>query len=199
MPSGKNHDLITWLCLPFVLTTFLLLTKRSDLALLASIAFIFSGLMFGPDLDIYSIQYQRWRFFQSIWLPYQKSLKHRSFFSHGFMIGTIIRVFYLGLILFILAIFLVAIAQLIFGFGWHWQNFMVNSYKVIKNEYWREVLSFFIGLELGAMSHSVADNIDSWLKSGRKKVNKSKAIDSRRQKTVGQNAKKVNNKTRKRN
>lgn len=115
------------------------------------------------------------------------------------MIGTIIRVFYLGLILFILAIFLVAIAQLIFGFGWHWQNFMVNSYKVIKNEYWREVLSFFIGLELGAMSHSVADNIDSWLKSGRKKVNKSKAIDSRRQKTVGQNAKKVNNKTRKRN
>jgi uncharacterized metal-binding protein len=168
MPSGKNHDKITWLCLPVVSVTFLVSTRSLDLTLLASIGFIFSGLMFGPDLDIYSIQYQRWRFFKFIWLPYQKTFKHRSFFSHGFLIGTIIRIFYLSFILFILAFLFVAIAQLILNFSFHWQKSIINIYTIIKNEYWQQLLSLFIGLELGAMSHYMADNINSWWKSKKK-------------------------------
>lgn len=169
MPSGKIHDQITWYCLPVVIASFLIVTKSLSLTTLASVGFLFSGLMFGPDLDIYSVQFKRWHFFRFIWLPYQKFLKHRSFFSHGFLIGTIIRVFYLSFIFFFVAITGVTIAQLIFGFVWHWQKFVVNSYIAVKNDYWQEILSLFIGLELGAMSHYLADDIGSRWKSVPKK------------------------------
>lgn len=187
MPSGKNHDRITWICLPMVLASFLVFSRSLDSTLLASIGFIFSGLMFGPDLDIYSIQYQRWGFLRFIWLPYQKTFKHRSFFSHGFLIGTIIRVFYLSFILLMVSFLSVAIAQLIWGFSWHWQKVMISAYKIVKNQYWRQLLSLFIGLELGAMSHYMADNISSWWKS-RKKPSRS------RKKNLSKNRPKVKNK-----
>lgn len=168
MPSGKTHDRITWYSLPLVMILFAIVTRQLDLTLLASIGFIFSGLMFGPDLDIYSVQFQRWGFLRFIWLPYQKKLKHRSIFSHGFIIGTIVRILYLSLILFITAIFFVAIAQLIFGFSWHWQKTIVYGINIVKSQYWQEVLSVFIGLELGAMSHYLADSIGSLWKSKNK-------------------------------
>ncbi|WP_330203222.1 metal-binding protein [Cyanobacterium sp. Dongsha4] len=179
MPSGKIHDQITWFCLPLVIILFFIVTKSLLLTTLGGFGFVFSGLMFGPDLDIYSIQFQRWRFFRFIWLPYQKTLKHRSIFSHGFLLGTLIRLIYLSLILFILAILGVAIAQLIFGFGWHWQKFIFNSYRVLKNNYWQEVLSLFIGLELGAMSHYLADDIGSKWKSRQRKKSVSRKKSKR--------------------
>lgn len=169
MPSGKIHDKITGYCLPVVIASFLIITKSLVLTALGSFGFIFSGLMFGPDLDIYSLQFKRWHFFRFLWLPYQKLLKHRSSLSHGFLIGTIVRVFYLSLILLILALMGVAITQLIFGFVWDWQKLLVNSYHAVKNHYWQEVLSLFIGLELGAMSHYLADDIGSYWKSRPKK------------------------------
>ncbi|BAQ60309.1 uncharacterized metal-binding protein [Geminocystis sp. NIES-3708] len=199
MSSGKNHDRITWICLPLILTIFLVFTKRFDFSFLASLGFLFSGLMFGPDLDIYSIQYQRWGFLKFIWLPYQKTLKHRSFFSHGFIIGTIIRICYLSFILLIFFFLFLAIANL-FVFGeWHWQKYMINTYSIVKNKYWQELLFLFIGLELGAMSHYVADYISSLLKKRKKKFDKSKSFISRPQKTVNKNLKKTNNKRRSKN
>ncbi|BAQ65078.1 metal-binding protein [Geminocystis sp. NIES-3709] len=186
MPSGKTHDRITWYCLPVIIALFLIITRQLDLTLLASFGFIFSGLMFGPDLDIYSVQFQRWRFLKFIWLPYQKTLKHRSIFSHGFIIGTIVRILYLSLILFIVAIFLISIGQLIFGFSWHWQHFIIGNYQAIKNHYWQEVLSLFIGLELGAMSHYLADSIGSWWKSKNKSSPRRKKVKGQRAKGKGQ-------------
>lgn len=168
MTSGKTHDRITWYCLPLVMILFAIVTRQFDLTLLASVGFIFSGLMFGPDLDIYSLQFKRWGVFRFIWLPYQKQLKHRSSLSHGFMIGTTIRVIYLSLILFIVAIFFMGIAQLIFGFSWHWQKNIVYGVTIVKNQYWPQVLCLFIGLELGAMSHYLADDIVSRWKSKHK-------------------------------
>ncbi|MGI0480907.1 metal-binding protein [Geminocystis sp. CENA526] len=165
MPSGKTHDRITWYSLPLVIIVFGIITRQLSSTLLASVGFVFSGLMFGPDLDIYSVQFKRWGVLRFIWLPYQKQLKHRSIISHGFIIGTIVRVLYLSLILFIVAIFAVTITQLIFGFEWHWQKAIINTFIIVKNQYWQEVLSLFIGLELGAMSHYLADTIGSWWKS----------------------------------
>lgn len=184
MPSGKTHDQITWICLPFIIILSLIITKQFILTFLVAIGFVFSGLMFGPDLDIYSVQFQRWGFLKFIWLPYQKGLKHRSFFSHGFIIGTIIRILYLTLILFIIAIMVISIVQLIFGFPWHWQKFIINSYQAVKINYWSEILSLFIGLELGAMSHYLADNIRSQWKAKNKQKFKKKATIKRKRKTT---------------
>lgn len=181
MPSGKNHDRITWICFPFIILISVPLSNSLSLTIIVGLAFLFSGLMFGPDLDIYSQQYQRWSWVRFIWLPYQKALKHRSIFSHGFLIGTVVRVLYLFFVLFVCAIFVVAIAQIIFGFNWHWQKVLLNSYANIKNQYISEAIALFIGLELGAMSHYLADEIVSALKlSKKKKLSSSPKNSSRR-------------------
>ena len=183
MPSGKNHDRITWICLPIIVLATLIFSQNFILSIFVALAFVFSGLMFGPDLDIYSIQYKRWGWFKFIWLPYQKTLKHRSWFSHGFLIGTIVRILYLSVIILILSIFVVAIAQMIFGFNWHWQQILSSIYSNLRNKYTQQAIAIFIGLELGAMSHYVADEIGSRIKASSKKKKANTKKKSRRRKT----------------
>ncbi len=75
MPSGQTHDRITLWCLPAIAgCTYLLTQGDSDRTLIVAGAFLFSGLMFGPDLDIYSVQYKRWGYLRWLWIPYQKAI-----------------------------------------------------------------------------------------------------------------------------
>ncbi|ACB51231.1 conserved hypothetical protein [Crocosphaera subtropica ATCC 51142] len=172
MPSGRTHDRITYLSLPPLAVIAYLLTGRGEWLLWLSGAYLFSGLMFGPDLDIYSLQYKRWGMIRWIWLPYQSCFKHRSFFSHGLIVGTVIRVIYLFSIIVIVAIFVVAIAQFIWGFPWNWRNVAEYNFNTLKNQYLGEAIVTFIGLELGAMSHSLSDYWVSHFKQSQKKPKK---------------------------
>ncbi len=156
MPSGQTHDRITMYALPLVTGVTFWQTHSGNLTLLVAGGFIFGGLMFGPDLDIYSVQFQRWGFLRWIWLPYQKSLRHRSFLSHGPIIGTTLRVVYLTCLLAILAIILLVIAEKLGNFALNWQN-MGNNVGRSLWVYSSEFLALFLGLELGAMSHSLSD------------------------------------------
>lgn len=117
---------------------------------------MFSGLMFGPDLDIYSRQFQRWGFFRCIWLPYQKNLRHRSMLSHGPIIGTTLRVIYLGCLLWFVAVVILVMGEMLGIVTLTWRDLGVilgRSLMVYTTEY----LALFLGLELGAMSHSLSD------------------------------------------
>lgn len=172
MPSGKTHDRITLWTLPWIVGGTVILTKDAALTLIVASAFLFSGLMFGPDLDIYSIQFKRWGILRYLWLPYQKLFRHRSIFSHGLILGTVIRLFYLLSTLFILSTFFVAIAQLSLGFNWNWQTFILDNFKLIRQEYIQEASALFYGLELGAMSHSVSDILGT-IRKKRQKTKKS--------------------------
>ncbi|GAB4540599.1 MAG: metal-binding protein [Pleurocapsa sp.] len=169
MPSGITHDRITLWILPWIAGGTYGLTHHGELTLIVSGSFLFSGLMFGPDLDIHSLQYKRWGIFRSIWLPYRKLFRHRSLFSHGLIIGTGLRVLYLFFIVALIAIIIVAIAQLFWGFSWNWQQFAVDKLDKLTTEYFLESAAVFFGLELGAMSHSVSDWIVSSRKSRQKK------------------------------
>jgi len=169
MPSGMTHDRITLWTLPWVASITYGVTNNGDLTLLVSGGFLFSGLMFGPDLDIRSIQFQRWGLLRGIWLPYRKLLRHRSLFSHGPIIGTCIRVVYLLVFMAGGAIFIVAIAQLFFGFTWNWQDFVREKFHLLTHHRYRETLALFTGLELGAMSHSISDMLGSNYKKRLKK------------------------------
>ncbi len=131
-------------------------TSSSNLTLLVSGSFLFGGLMFGPDLDIYSCQYQRWGWFKPIWLPYQKSLRHRSFLSHGPLIGTALRILYLATWIVVLGMLGLAIAEKVGNLGGNWQD-VVLSYGRLIGEHHIEILAVYIGLELGAMSHYLSD------------------------------------------
>ena len=172
MPSGVTHDRITLWILPWVAGITYGLTRSGELSLILAGGVLFSGMMFGPDLDIDSIQYKRWGIFKPIWLPYRKFLSHRSIWSHGLIIGTCIRLLYLFSIVAAISIFIVAIAQLIFGFNWNWQVFVRAKFTLLKNQYLRETIVFLIGLEIGAMSHTFSD----WFSSYRKVRLKNKLV-----------------------
>jgi uncharacterized metal-binding protein len=170
MPSGRTHDRITLWSLPPIVGLTYLLTRKGELTLIVAGAFLFSGLMFGPDLDIYSVQYKRWGKLRWIWQPYQSLLSHRSQLSHGLMIGTTLRIIYLLVCLFLVAIPAVAVAQLIWEFNWNWQHFLSQAIQGISKAYLSEAIALVIGLELGSMSHSLSD----WIVSAYKRLQKGK-------------------------
>lgn len=156
MPSGRTHDRITLWSLPVVAALTYTQTRSSKLTLLVAGGFLFSGLMFGPDLDIYSRQFQRWGWLRWIWIPYQKSLHHRSFLSHGPAIGTALRVLYLAFWIGAVAGVGVLVAQWVWDVEWS-RQVAVEVGKRSLRQYWRECIAVGMGLELGAMSHSLSD------------------------------------------
>lgn len=94
VPSGKSHDFITLLIAVPVFATAYAVTWSVRTSVIITLAFLFGGLMFGPDLDTTSKQYSRWRFFRFLWFPYRTFFKHRSRWSHGLVCGPPIRVVY---------------------------------------------------------------------------------------------------------
>jgi uncharacterized metal-binding protein len=66
------------------------------------------------------------------------------------------------------SIFIVAIAQLFFGFTWNWHDFTRQQLNLLRKQYLTETTAVFLGLELGAMSHSISD----WISSRQKQLQK---------------------------
>lgn len=189
MPSGRTHDRITLWALPWVTGFAFVQTRNANLTLLVAGGFIFGGLMFGPDLDIYSRQYKRWGLLRWIWIPYQKSLRHRSFLSHGPIIGTSLRVLYLGSIAVTVVLFSVVVGEKLGNKSWSWQIFCQTWGRSLL-AYQREIIAVFWGLELAAMTHYLSDWSGSTYKRLRSsgirgllmhgKINKRQAIAQRR-------------------
>ncbi|NJK41908.1 MAG: metal-binding protein [Acaryochloridaceae cyanobacterium SU_2_1] len=163
MPAGRVHDQITLVALPFVTLAMLLLSRNARLTLIVASAFLFSGLMFGPDLDIYSLQFKRWGWLRYIWIPYQRMLKHRSWLSHGPIVGTILRIVYLGVWVGAATLAAVLLHQGgQFSLDWQQSQRLTEQFS---HQYWPEGLAAFVGLELGSMSHALSDSLMSMYKS----------------------------------
>ncbi|MEY3869364.1 MAG: hypothetical protein RLZZ338_3255 [Cyanobacteriota bacterium] len=156
MPSGRTHDRVTLWSLPVVAALTFGQTRSGLLTLIISGGFLLGGLMFGPDLDIYSRQYQRWGWFRWIWRPYQDSLRHRAFLSHGPLIGTALRMVYFGIWIAVFAILALTIAQFFTDMASLRQWLMLQIARSFTH-YYQEWIALYIGLELGAMSHSLMD------------------------------------------
>jgi len=168
MPSGRTHDAITFLLAVPAFAVAYSVTRDIGAASVVALGFLFGGLMFGPDLDTVSRQYSRWFIFRFLWFPYRSFFKHRSRFSHGLIFGALIRVLYfMGVVTLIaflaayaFAAFRGGVLPSIFDFASLWRpigeavgrNFLVLS---------------FIGLWLGAASHTFTDMAGSFVKTGR--------------------------------
>lgn len=168
MPSGHTHDQITLGILPGLTLGTLVLSRSASLALSLSGAFLFSGLMFGPDLDIYSVQYKRWGWLRVIWRPYQKLLHHRSWLSHGPLIGTVLRLIYLGIWLGLGVVLMLVLVTQVGGIPVDSQSFQQQAMQQVRH-YLPEGLAGLLGLELGALSHIFSDGLASLYKSTRKR------------------------------
>ena len=140
MPTGRTHDIITAVTTPLVgFGTYFLIYDVADTLILTG-AYIFASVMFNGDLDIKSTPYRRWSWIRWIWKPYQNIIPHRSIWSHGLIIGTIVRLIYLSPLILILGYVL--------GF----------RYEDID---WNIMLYILVGLEFGNSCHTISDVLSS--------------------------------------
>lgn len=140
MPNGKVHDRISFIFTPIVLGVCLFMTDNYLHIILILVSFIFSSFMFNGDLDTNSRPYNRWWIFKMIWIPYQLMFHHRSIWTHGIIIGTIVRVLYIGIIP--------------IGIFWFYYNI-----DIIKFLDWNYLIPILIGLELGSSIHTISDQL----------------------------------------
>lgn len=165
----------------------LAVTHSSRLTLIGCAGFLWGGLMFGPDLDIHSVQFKRWGWFRWIWLPYRGSMRHRSPLSHSPITGTVIRIAYLLIWVGIAVFFGLALINQTFQLGLTW-NDIGSAMGRSLHQYQAEWLTLCVGLEGGALSHYVADGFVSTrkrIKSKGWKALKPPAPKGRKRKTSG--------------
>ena len=172
MPSGHAHDAITiLLAAPAAIGTYAL-TRDLPTTAIVAVAFIFAGVMFGPDLDTKSKQYARWGPLRMIWLPYRTIFKHRSRWSHGLIFGTLFRVIYfLGITTLTAFAGVSAYAFLTSGDvpnvaafvrGWESIGSMAGADSTLQ-----VILMILVGMWAGAASHTLTDIMITYIKTGR--------------------------------
>jgi len=140
MPNGRTHDLITIATAPAVAGLTYWLTKDPKTTSIIFGFYLFSSFMFNGDLDTNSRPYNRWWLFKMIWIPYQLMFEHRSVFTHGLIIGTIVRLLYIGIIPIVFLLF----------------KGNIQTLTSIDLKFW---LLLFIGLECGSAMHTISDKI----------------------------------------
>ena len=140
MPNGKTHDKITFVIAPIVAGISYLITKDIKTTIIIFGCYLFASLMFNGDLDTNSRPYNRWWLFKMIWIPYQLMFTHRSIFTHGLIIGTIVRLLYLSLIPIIVLL-------------------LKGNLQLITSIDLSLMLLIFIGLESGSVVHTISDKI----------------------------------------
>jgi uncharacterized metal-binding protein len=162
MPSGRTHDLITFAISPLAFAAAMLYWGHWLVALIAAAATIFAGLMFGPDLDLYSNQYKRWGPLRFIWYPYMVAFSHRSRLSHGIILSTVFRVLYFIAVTTLRAtLILYARQRYLYGVETTWSaeftrvSLDLGAFwqRTDKQYFW----AAFGGLWLGATAHTVSD------------------------------------------
>ena len=144
MPNGRTHDKITLFVLPIIAITLYILKLPIMEISIISFGFVFASFMFNGDLDIKSSPYRRWGLLRKIWKPYQRHFHHRSIYTHGILIGTLIRLLYILLIpVILMAIISPEYIHLLYSFN---------------------AIILYIGLELGSAIHTISDYTYSFVK-----------------------------------
>jgi len=173
MPNAKTHDAITVMLAAPAAAAAYAATSRVSAAVIVSLSFLFGGLMFGPDLDTVSRQYSRWGVLRWLWFPYRSFFKHRSRFSHGLILGALLRVLYFaGVVTLVLFVTAYVYASCTGGrlpkpadiaVVWGPIGGFVNSHLGGGDFY----LFSFVGVWVGAASHTFTDVAGSFIKTGR--------------------------------
>ena len=172
MPSGKTHDAVTFLLAAPTFGVAYVASGHIRFACLAAAGFLFGGLMFGPDLDTVSKQYSRWRFLRILWFPYRSFFKHRSRWSHGLMFGTLLRVVYfMGVVTCVVFLILYMAAGITGGelpsapgVLKAWARLREFSDAVLGRY---GLIGLFVGMWVGAASHTFTDIAGTYVKTGR--------------------------------
>ena len=96
MPNARTHDIITLITAAGANVAYFLQAPQPDLKLTALFtgSYLFAGYACAGDLDLNSTEYRRWGPLRFLWWPYRTLVPHRSWVSHGLIMGGLIRVLY---------------------------------------------------------------------------------------------------------
>lgn len=171
MANGKEHTKMINKTTPVVFFIGILLsyilsrTKQFNIVvfMIYIVAFYKIGDTYlSPDLDLKSNPYYNWRLLRFIWIPYQKVIKHRSVVSHGFILGTIIRVAYLYIVF---SLMLISITNITL------YTILANT-TIIIEKYDVYFVAALIGLELSSICHICLDIVSTMKKRKKSKAYK---------------------------
>ena len=158
MASGRDHDRTT-LILSAPLGLFVALLLDTTCGLIATAAFAFGGLWLSPDLDTRSNALRRWGVLRFIWWPYRRVCPHRSFWSHGPLIGTAGRLLLLIMWLSLASAFLPET-----------ETFeLINVLKNIWTAEPERVAAVLVGLEASVWLHLILDGDPLPMEWGRRR------------------------------
>jgi uncharacterized metal-binding protein len=168
MPNAPTHDAITLITAVGADIAYYHFAPHPDfnLAALFTASYIFAGYACAGDLDLDSKEYRRWGPFRFIWWPYRQCVPHRSWMSHGLVMGGVIRVGYLATVctlLFWLCLWLVSRAgphvdpNQVTQAGW----LSIFAFAHVHPDWTAAMLGGFI---LAGSAHSTADGISTWFK-----------------------------------
>ncbi len=172
MPSGRTHDAITFLLTVPAIATSYAIAGQMGTSVLVGVAFLIGGLVFGPDLDTVSRQYSRWSVLRCIWLPYRSFFSHRSRFSHGLIFGALFRVVYFMGVVSVVGLLITAVIAAYSGGQMPTPSNIVAVWRPIGEACHRAFGAnfgavFFVGIWLGAASHTFTDMAGSFIKTGK--------------------------------
>jgi uncharacterized metal-binding protein len=164
MASGKTHEKINIFMMIFfslIATAFLVWDIKIGLLMVAG--YLVGTYWMNPDLDIRSRPYNNWSVLKYFWKPYQK-LGHRSIWTHGYIIGDIIRYIYLfGISVFIVFLMSFAIENLTVTNYIEWSKSMYYTYEKL-------IIAFIVGNMFSSAAHIFVDHLGTGIKKIRKKI-----------------------------
>ncbi len=163
MPGARTHDMITVVTGAALAPVWWAMTPDGSpaLALTITAAHLVSGLLFSCDLDIDSVEYRRWGPLRLLWWPYKEMIPHRSWLSHGLIIGPLLRLAYFGLIV----AGLLWLALHASGNGDLWLRLRAGFWTYLATHP-AHTYAFLVGFVLGGAVHSIPD----WLTTGTKRA-----------------------------
>lgn len=113
-----------------------------------TVAYVVGTKWLSPDLDIKSQPYMAWWVFRIIWWPYMKLVPHRSWLSHGPIVGTLART---GVLL---AYGALVAAVLV----WRGVITLDELLEALRIDLW-PIYSILAGLEVSALVHVALDKL----------------------------------------
>ena len=135
-------------------------------AVLFTASYLFAGYACAGDLDLDSSEFRRWGPLRVLWLPYQKIVPHRSWVSHGLILGGVIRALYLALVVTIICWLSIYVYSLFHP--------TIDPTTVIRSRWFAlmdivkarpyETIAIFSGFVLAGTTHSLADYTSTWFK-----------------------------------
>ncbi|MFN6963543.1 MAG: metal-binding protein [Pyrinomonadaceae bacterium] len=172
MPIGKTHDIATVVLAVPAAMAAQYFSGDAKWTFAFVTAYLFGGLMFGPDLDTRSRPYARWSIFKFIWLPYRWAFAHRSAWTHGLLASTLLRlIYFLGMVtlvayasaLVVATVREARVATLVdFSRGWRYLGAFTGAY--LGN---RGLIAALAGVWTGAFVHTLLDVVVTYVKTGR--------------------------------